>query len=101
MIAVDSQTDQKIADQADDKDHAVEANQNPLVDGWKHVRLDSVNVVIVRLAIIIRARLIADEFNHVSRQVAAVQLVGAIHWPVAVVVESFHFEFSEKKRATR
>jgi hypothetical protein len=79
----------------------VEANQNPLVDGWKHVRLDSVNVVIVRLAIIIRARLIVDEFNHVSRQVCAVQRVGAIHWPAAVVVELFHFEFSEKKRVTR
>jgi hypothetical protein len=93
VIAVNSQTDQEVADQADDKYHAVEANQNPFVDGWKHVRLDSVNVVIVRLAIIIRARFIANEFNHVSSQVGAVQLVGAIHWPVAVVVESFHFRF--------
>ena len=90
MIAVNSQTNQEIANQADDKYHTVEANQNPFVDGRKHVRLDSVNVVVVRLAIIIRARFIANEFNHVI-EVGTVQLVGAIILPVGVVVESFHF----------
>jgi hypothetical protein len=70
----------------------MEANQNPFVNRWKHVRLYSVNVVIVRLAVIIRARFIEDELAQPVSQVRTVQLISAIHLPVGVVVESFHFK---------
>lgn len=98
MIAVNGQTDEEVTRQTDDEYHTMETNQNPLVDGWKHVRFDPINVVGICIAIVIRARFVANEVVEATvSQVGTVKPFGAIgrrNRPDAIVMKFFHFPFS-------
>lgn len=61
VVAIHGQADEEVADEAHDEHETVQTDEDPLVDGGEQVILDTRDVIIVRLAVVVGARFRAVE----------------------------------------